>query len=183
VSTTSSTIPWFEKSRPLLRWVSIFGAGLSGVCLIYLFFFGEAAHRPDQIAIVSGRVSDAQIVHHSESADSLNLWLDSHPLPYRWNVGMPLSRVDSPLTLVRGAVVQIGTRAGDRPQVSRDYSRHEDFIPVYSVVADGTVLFSLDDYNRWTEHNQNVGKMVCSSVFLASVAMFVYARRHRTTSI
>jgi hypothetical protein len=163
--------------------VSIFGAALSGVCLIYLFFFGEAAHRADQITIVSGRVSDAQIVHHSESADSLNLWLDSHPLPYRWNVGMPQSRVDSPLTLVRGAVVQIGTRAGNTPQVSRDHSRREDFIPVYSLATGDTVLFSLDDYNQWTAHNQNIGKMVCSSVFLMSVAMFVYARRPRTNSI
>jgi hypothetical protein len=182
MSATSSTIPWFEKSRPLLRWMSIFGAALSGVCLIYLFFFGEAAHRADQITIVSGRVSGAQIVHHSESADSLNLWLDSHPLPYRWNVGMPQSRVDSPLTLVRGAVVQIGTRAGNTPQVSRDHSRREDFIPVYSLATGDTVLFSLDDYNQWTAHNQNIGKMVCSSVFLISVAMFVYARRPLTNS-
>jgi hypothetical protein len=183
VSAASSTIPWFEKSRPFLRWVSIFSAALAGVCLIYLFFFGEAAHHADEIAIVSGRVSDARIVHHSESADSLDLWLDSHPLPYRWNVGMPQSRINSPLAAVRGAVVQIGTRAGETPKVSRDYSRREDFIPVYSLVADGTVLFSLDDYNRWTAHNQNIGKMLCSSVFLASVAMFIYVRSPRTNSI
>jgi hypothetical protein len=161
------------------------GASLSGVCLIYLFFFGEAAHRVDQIAIVSGRVSDVQIVHHSESADSLNLWLDSHRLPYRWNVGMPRSRVNSPLTILRGSVVQIGTRAGDTSKASRDYSRREDFIPVYSLSATDTVLFSLDDYNRWTAHNQNIGKRVCSSVFLMSVAMlvYVYVRRPRANSI
>jgi hypothetical protein len=158
--------------------VGIFGAILSGVCLVYLFFFGEMPYRVDQIKIVAGRVADAQIVHHSDSADSLNLWLESQPVPYRWNVRMPQSRVDSPVSYLSGASAEIGVRESEMASPRRDYARHEDFLPIYSLTVAGRVFFSLDDYNVWTSHNQNVGKLVCSSVFLCSIALFLYARRH-----
>ena len=109
--------------RGVQKWVGLLGGGLFGYGLIHLFFVSEGAYRRDQITIVSGRASDVGIIDRLRSANTLNLRLDSNPMRYRWNIGNPRSRVDSPLRFLRSAIVEIGVRPVDLQAPYRDFSR------------------------------------------------------------
>jgi hypothetical protein len=92
---------------------------------------------------------------------------------YRSEIGAPRYRQNVGTLLSRGAQVDIGVLATEREKHRKDYIHNQRFVPIYSLTVNSAVVFSLDDYNRWSAQNQKVGKIVMP-IMLARFRGFSY---------
>lgn len=154
--------------------VGILGGILFGCWSFWLFFVGEQPYNSSQIELIHGQITHWRVIHRHRGYDTLELWLDDNPVPYRSQIGAPRYRQKVDALLSQGAEVDIGILAADRVKPRKDYLRGQRFVPIYSLTVNSAVVFSLDDYNRWSAENQKGGKIVAPIMLAVGISLIIH---------
>jgi hypothetical protein len=101
-------------------------------------------------------------------------------VPYRSEIGAPRYRQKVDALLSRGAEVEIGILAAEHVKARKDHFRSQRFVPIYSLRVNSAVVFSLDDYNRWSAENQKAGKMVAPIMLALAIGLIIHGIRARS---
>jgi hypothetical protein len=155
--------------------IGLAGLGLFGWLGWQLFVVGGKTYTERDLEIIFGTIERGSVFHRGRN-DVLEIRLMGQPLPFiASSITYPRCfRADVAAMLKPGQPVIIGVSPEERIKPYRSGITREPYLNVYSLILNGEVMLSVDDYNRCSRHNDAVGRIVDPILLAVSMMLLIY---------
>ena len=158
--------------------IAVAGVGLFGWFAWQLFVTGGKRYTEHDLEIVFGSVERSAVVRRGRN-DVLEIRLVGEPLPFiAGSITFPRCfRADVAAKLKPRMPVIMGVLPSERAKPYRSGITREPYLNIYSLILNGEIVLSVDDYNRCSRHNDDVGRIVDPILLSISVMLLIFSAR------
>lgn len=125
------------------------------------------------VKVVAGRVVKTGHVGVKAGYDTLEIWIEGQPIPFRSFDGpYPKSFDAEVLSMLRpGVDARVSVEPEDLASPRRNLAQNQLFYPLVALDVAGRPALTLEAYNAWSVKNQKTGFVVLPVLFLCGVGL------------